>query len=220
MSLSTLNIAGITKTPLNNQEQIVLAQAIRAYEANARAVRAHTKTRGQVRGGGRKPWRQKGTGRARVGSIRSPLWRGGGIIFGPTKDRNFKQKLNQKHKLRALALALQDKQANQAILQVTAWPQDGKTKSLAKLLDNQAKIYCLVVSRSTPAVTRMAHNLKNVHVILARDLNSWQASVADILIFDSKAAAIVANRLQGITKKVARVNTPKSNPVKSKNLDK
>jgi len=91
-------------------------QAVVAQMANERQVLAHTKGRGEVRGGGRKPWQQKGTGRARHGSIRSPIWRGGGVTFGPTKERNFKQKINQKMKQKALLAVLSDKVANKKLV--------------------------------------------------------------------------------------------------------
>ena len=87
----------------------ILHQAITAQEANARHAIAHTKGRGEVRGGGRKPWRQKGTGRARHASIRSPIWKGGGVAFGPTKERNFSQKINKKIARKALVIALSSK---------------------------------------------------------------------------------------------------------------
>ncbi|MFH1522311.1 MAG: 50S ribosomal protein L4 [Patescibacteria group bacterium] len=84
-------------------------QAVVTQMANERQVLAHTKDKSEVRGGGRKPWRQKGTGRARTGSIRNPIWRGGGITFGPLKDRNFKKKINKKMKQKALVMVLSDK---------------------------------------------------------------------------------------------------------------
>lgn len=87
----------------------LLHQAMVAQRANTRQVLAHTKDRSEVAGSGKKPWKQKGTGRARVGSVRSPLWKGGGVTFGPTKDRNFKTKINQKMKQKALLAALSDK---------------------------------------------------------------------------------------------------------------
>lgn len=87
----------------------LLHQAVVAQQANTRQVLAHTKDRSEVSGGGKKPWKQKGTGRARAGSSRSPIWIGGGVTFGPTKNRNFKQKINQKMKQKALFMALSDK---------------------------------------------------------------------------------------------------------------
>jgi len=94
----------------------LIHQALVAQMANMRQVLAHTKGRGEVRGGGRKPWRQKGTGRARHGSIRSPIWRGGGVTFGPTKDRNFKKDINKKMKRKALLMALSDKASNKKLV--------------------------------------------------------------------------------------------------------
>src|SRR3989338_3722744 len=77
-------------------QPLLVHQVVVAEQANARRPIAHTKTRGEVRGGGRKPWRQKGTGRARQGSIRAPQWKGGGVVFGPTKERNFSKKINKR----------------------------------------------------------------------------------------------------------------------------
>src|SRR3989339_1594785 len=94
----------------------ILHQVIVAQQANSRVNVAHTKTRGEVRGGGKKPWKQKGTGRARHGSIRSPLWRGGGITFGPLNTRNFKIKVNKKAKKKALLMTLTSKAINQKII--------------------------------------------------------------------------------------------------------
>jgi len=87
----------------------LLHQAVVTQMANMRKVIAHTKTRDEVSGSGKKPWKQKGTGRARIGSVRSPLWRSGGIVFGPSKDRNFKMELNKKMGRQAMLMALADK---------------------------------------------------------------------------------------------------------------
>lgn len=93
----------------------VIQQVVVAMRANARQVVASTKDRSEVRGGGKKPWKQKGTGRARHGSIRSPLWRGGGSTFGPTTDRNFKLKINKKVRRKALLMVLSDKVAHDGL---------------------------------------------------------------------------------------------------------
>lgn len=87
----------------------LISEVLRIQLANSRKVLAHTKDRSEVRGGGKKPWRQKGTGRARHASIRSPIWKGGGVTFGPTKDRNFSRKVNKKTKRKALFMALSSK---------------------------------------------------------------------------------------------------------------
>jgi large subunit ribosomal protein L4 len=96
--------------------EALVHQAMVAQMANERQVLAHTKGRAEVRGGGRKPWRQKGTGRARAGSSRSPLWIGGGVTFGPTKDRNFSLKINKKMKVKAILMALSDKVLNNKLV--------------------------------------------------------------------------------------------------------
>src|SRR6185503_8469352 len=87
----------------------LMAEAVRVQQANARKGLAHTKTRGEVSGGGKKPWKQKGTGRARVGSTRSPIWRHGGVTFGPRSNRNWELKINKKAKTKALFMSLSDK---------------------------------------------------------------------------------------------------------------
>src|SRR5579872_5354897 len=89
----------------------LVEEAVRIQRANARAATAHTKTRGEIRGGGKKPWKQKGTGRARAGSIRSPLWRHGGVTFGPRSNRNYELKMNKKQWRKALYMVLSDKAA-------------------------------------------------------------------------------------------------------------
>src|SRR3989344_4854143 len=115
----------------------LVSQALRVFLANKRQVLASTKDRSEISGGGRKPWRQKGTGRARHGSIRSPLWKGGGITFGPTKERNFKLKINKKMARKAFLTALSTKARDNEILlfddlKVTS----SKTKEMAKVMAN------------------------------------------------------------------------------------
>ncbi|MBA3047827.1 50S ribosomal protein L4 [Patescibacteria group bacterium] len=99
--------------------EALVHQAMVAQMSNERQVLAHTKDRGEVRGGGKKPWRQKGTGRARVGSSRSPIWIGGGVTFGPRKDRNFKKNINKKMRQKAMFMALSDRveSGNMAVLE-------------------------------------------------------------------------------------------------------
>ena len=99
--------------------EALVHQAMVAQMSNERHVLAHTKDRSEVRGGGKKPWRQKGTGRARVGSTRSPIWIGGGVTFGPRKDRNFKKNINKKMKQKAMFMALSDRveSGNMAVLE-------------------------------------------------------------------------------------------------------
>ncbi|MFA6254934.1 MAG: 50S ribosomal protein L4 [Patescibacteria group bacterium] len=115
----------------------LIQQAVVSQQANQRQNLAHTKGRGEIRGGGRKPWRQKGTGRARHGSIRSPLWRGGGITFGPTKDQNYSLKINKKAKRKAILMSLSDKANNQKIILLDKLElEEAKTKKFFKILQN------------------------------------------------------------------------------------
>ncbi|MBU1164683.1 50S ribosomal protein L4 [Patescibacteria group bacterium] len=113
----------------------VIWQVVIAQRANARIPWAHSKDRSEVRGGGKKPWRQKGTGRARHGSSRSPIWIGGGVTFGPRKDRNYKVKVNKKVKKQALLMALTDKGENNNITVLDDLKLgEIKTKELFKVL--------------------------------------------------------------------------------------
>ncbi len=115
--------------------EALLYQAVVTQQANERQVLAHTKDRSEVRGGGRKPWRQKGTGRARAGSIRSPIWIGGGVTFGPTKDRNFKKKINKKMKQKAILMALSDRVAAKSLVVLDKlMMEEFKTKKFDEML--------------------------------------------------------------------------------------
>ena len=116
---------------------VLINEAVVAQNANMRTVLAHTKTRSEVRGGGKKPWRQKGTGRARAGSSRSPLWIGGGIIFGPNSDRNFSKKINKKAKRQAMFMVLSDRAANNGLVILEKLNLETyKTKAVNEILLN------------------------------------------------------------------------------------
>ncbi|MFA5155365.1 MAG: 50S ribosomal protein L4 [Patescibacteria group bacterium] len=158
----------------------LLHQAVVASQANSRQVLAHTKDRSEVSGGGKKPWKQKGTGRARAGSSRSPLWRGGGVTFGPTKDRNFKQKLNQKMKQKALFMALSDKVASSALLVLDQLQlSEYKTKAFnqilsaleKKVLNSERRDILIVNTGKNEAVRYSGRNLSGVKVINLENLN-------------------------------------------------
>lgn len=154
---------------------IVVQQVVIAQRANSRETLAHTKGRSEVRGGGRKPWKQKGTGRARHGSIRSPLWVGGGITFGPTTDRNFTQKINKKTKAAALKMVMTDKLANEKLIVVEAYDMaDAKTKTLQsalKKLPINGKTVLLVTATAKDNVNLAAKNLKKVETIYFGSIN-------------------------------------------------
>lgn len=116
-------------------KQELIKQVVVAQQANSRQVLAHAKDRSEVRGGGKKPWKQKGTGRARVGSNRSPIWIGGGVTFGPTKERNFSLKINKKMKKKALFMCLSDKVKNTKIILFDKIKlEEIKTKKIVEIL--------------------------------------------------------------------------------------
>jgi large subunit ribosomal protein L4 len=112
----------------------LLAQVVRSEMMNLRSGNAHTKTRAEVRGGGKKPWRQKGTGRARHGSIRSPIWVGGGLTFGPRSDRNWALKINKTSRIAALKSILKDRLHHQAVFQFPVKYEFPKTREAVELL--------------------------------------------------------------------------------------
>lgn len=115
-------------------------QVVVGMQSNARANTAHTKDRSEVRGGGRKPWRQKGTGQARHGSKRSPLWVGGGVTFGPRNERNYDKKINTKMRKKALLVALSQKLRDGQILFVDSIEATGKTKDMKEIFNALASV--------------------------------------------------------------------------------
>ncbi len=168
----------------------VVHQAVVAQMANAREVLADTKDRSEVSGGGKKPWKQKGTGRARHGSSRSPIWVGGGITFGPTNDRNFSVKINKKQKQLAMAMCISDKVAEETFVTFEKMPlDDGKTKTLVAWLKEiktkmpslaKSKKYLIITSEADEKVIRPTINTKNARAITADSLNC-----VDLLKYDT-----------------------------------
>jgi len=149
-------------------------QAVRVALANKRQILASTKDRSEVSGGGRKPWRQKGTGRARHGSIRSPLWKGGGITFGPTKERNFKLKINKKMARKAFLTALSTKAKDSELLVLDDLKLSApKTKEMAKIMKNfsQVKNSLLVLAGKNEDLKKAGRNLPNLRIINIDNLN-------------------------------------------------
>jgi len=151
--------------------QVVFSQA-----ANRRRAIARAKSRGEVRGGGKKPWRQKGTGRARHGSIRSPLWRGGGVTFGPLKEKVFKKKINKKMRKRALFMVLSAKAKNNLLLILDALKLEApKTNAMAQILGKlpvKKESCLLVLPKVDKNIILAAKNLPGVKTIEARNLNA------------------------------------------------
>lgn len=163
----------------------VLHQVVTAQLAARRAGTQSTKTRAEVRGGGAKPWRQKGTGRARQGSIRSPQWRGGGVALGP-KPRSYRQRTPKKMIRLALASALSDRFADEKILVLKDWGIDAPStktarETLAKLkLDGHVLV---VLTREDENVWKSLRNLPDVHVLTTGELNAYDILVSDWVVF-------------------------------------
>lgn len=165
-----------------------------AYLANGRANLAIAKTRAEVRGGGRKPWRQKGLGRARVGSTRNPIWRGGGAAFGPTGNENYSHKLNQKTKQQSLRHALSlAVQGNNLMVIEDIQLKDKKTKSAVEFLNKiDAKGNCLiVVDKRSEDLDRSFNNLNSVKLVSAKYLNVFDLVNADFIIITNPALAVI-----------------------------
>ena len=169
----------------------VMHQVVTAQLAGARSGTAHTKTRSEVRGGGTKPWRQKGTGRARHGSIRSPIWVGGGTVFGPRKNRNFALRVNKKMRKIALRSSLADKANNERV-----WVLDGfseaKTKAAAACLataDIGGRVLVVLDPNDdgSDIVDRAFRNLDSVAFALVGALSTYDVLVADHLVFTRSA---------------------------------
>lgn len=150
-----------------------------AQRANAREPWADTKKRGEVRGGGRKPWQQKGTGRARHGSIRSPIWKGGGVVFGPLSERTYKQKVNKGMAQRAVRMCLSDKATYGFFAVVEAFPDGGKTKAVSAMrekLPYAGASALVLLSGANDQSERAWRNLPRVSIRHAKDV-----SVVDLL---------------------------------------
>lgn len=170
----------------------VLHQAINAFRANQRKGLAATKTRGEVSGGGRKPWKQKGTGRARVGSTRSPLWRHGGVIFGP-HPRDFSYLLPNKIKKAALKSALSSKINENKVMVIDSIKlENSKTKEALKIFAKlnvglQDKRVLLLLEKSDENLKRALRNLSFLEVNLARLTNAYEVLAAHKLIITKDA---------------------------------
>ena len=179
---------------VENHELLKLAYD--SYLANGRQADATTLKRGEVRGGGKKPWRQKGTGRARFGSTRNPIWRGGGIVFGPLGNENYTKKLSKTAKRvavkQALSLANKDKKITVAELKTT-----GKTAEIAKFLaDNKAERRSLiVVPEISDLLVRASRNLADAKLVSATHLNVFDILNADNILIDPAAVNPIENWL-------------------------
>ena len=172
----------------------LLKLAYDAFLANSRQASATTKTRGEVRGGGKKPWKQKGTGRARFGSTRNPIWRHGGIVFGPRGNENYKLKLSKTSKRvairQALTLANEAKKITVSDIKTT-----GKTAEIAKFIADKKfkrdRRVLLVVDEKTPELIRATNNLQSALLVRAQYLSVYYVLNADQIIMTPAAVKVV-----------------------------
>jgi large subunit ribosomal protein L4 len=177
----------------------LLKAAYVAYLANGRENNAVTKTRGLVRGGGRKPWRQKGTGRARFGSSRNPIWRGGGITFGPTGAENYTKQLNTKAKRLALRQALSLASGDSKVVVIEdIVSKEGKTAEVAKLLQKieAQRNVLVVVENKTDELVRASRNIPGAKLVSNHYVTVYDVLNADKVVFTNAALKAVTERLK------------------------
>ncbi|MCI8778626.1 MAG: 50S ribosomal protein L4 [Bacilli bacterium] len=198
-NISVLNIKGEKVKDITLNETVfgiepndaVLYDAIVLSQNNARQVSANTKTRSEVSGGGKKPWRQKGTGRARQGSTRAPHWYHGGVVFGPTPDRNYTRKMNKKERRLALKSALSYKLIDSEMIVLDSFKLEStKTKEaiqvLTNLKANETKTL-IVVDKLEENVILATRNLANVILLETDEINTLDVVSADLLIITEEA---------------------------------
>ena len=170
--------------------QVVLVQ-----EANRRKTIAHTKNRGEVSGGGKKPWAQKGLGRARHGSIRSPIWRKGGVVFGPRKDKVFKKKIPQKMKRKALFMVLSAKVKNNFLILLDSLKiEKPKTRLMVKIIESlpaRGKSSLIVLSSMDKDLILAARNIPQTRTIQAKDINCLDLLSFKYLILPKEAIKVI-----------------------------
>lgn len=187
----------IFEVKVNNE---LLHQVVVGQMANARQVLADTKGKSEVSGGGKKPWKQKGTGRARAGSSRSPIWRGGGVTFGPTSDRNFKKKINQKSKQRAMFMVLSERLAEGSLVVLDDLAfENYKTKDFSqmisaietKVLETKRRDILVINGSKDERTFFSARNLKDVKIINPENINALELLNSRYLLLDEKTVKLL-----------------------------
>ena len=183
MKIPVYNKKGKTENKVDLPDEIfglninsdLVYQVVTSQQSNRRQNSAHSKDRSEKRGGGKKPWRQKGTGRARHGSIRSPIWRGGGVTFGPRNERNYKKKINKKERRKALFMGLSGKVDNDLVVVLEDLNiEEPKTRELSFLKDlpcNDGSVL-IAAEKVDENLLLASRNLPDVRVMEARNLNS------------------------------------------------
>lgn len=176
----------------------LLHQAYTILAGNERLATAHTKNRAERAGSGKKPWKQKGTGRARVGSVRSPIWRKGGVVFGPRNDRNYVRALNVKMRKKATAVALSEKvRANTCVIADVTEKAFAKTKDVAKTIASLGVKGTVVfgVGADEREMLRAFQNIPKLSGIFAEDLNVRDVLDAKHIVLTKKAVHVLEARL-------------------------
>lgn len=178
------------------QNHELLKLAYDSYLANSRKASATTLQRGEVRGGGKKPWKQKGTGRARFGSSRNPIWRGGGVVFGPRGNENYTKRLSTTSKRvavkQALTLANEAKKVIVKDIKTT-----GKTADVIAFLDANklTRKVMIVVDEKTPELIRATNNIQNVLLVRATYLSVFHILNADTIVLSTKSVPVIKDWL-------------------------
>ena len=205
MNIHTIDGEKIGEIELNDNlfraeiNKHIVHQAVKRHLSERRRGTASTKNRSEVRGGGKKPWRQKGTGRARAGSIRSPLWVGGGVIFGPD-NRNYSYSIPGKMRLAALKSVLSSKAKNEDIIILQDLElENGKTRDIAKLFNNlqvNREKVLIVIEKEDEKIRRAVRNLKNAMVITANKINTYDLLKYKKIVITRDALKIIEEVFQ------------------------
>lgn len=228
LKLSVFNLAGkeVGSVDLNpavfgvEGNKQVVHQAVVSMMANRRPSLAHTKDRGEVQGTNKKPWRQKGTGNARVGSARSPIWRGGGITFGPRNERNFSVRMPQKMKQAAFKLVLSNKAADNQIIVVDSLNTlDGKTKSWATAytgLPTNNKGALVISEAKNDMVDRSVRNMEKQKYVPVEGVTIVDLVRYPVTIISQDALTALTNRLAPAKAEAMSEEKPAKKPVAKK----
>lgn len=188
----------IFAVPMNSD---LVHQVVVIQEANQRQGTAHTKTRGEVRGGGRKPWRQKGTGRARHGSIRSPIWRGGGKVFGPRREKNYRKRIPAAMRRKALLMVLSAKAKDKLIFILDDLKlEEPKTKLMVKIkksLLKEENSLLIALPEMDLKIIRASRNLLKTETIQAKDLNVLKLLKYKYLIMPKESIRVIKETFRG-----------------------
>jgi large subunit ribosomal protein L4 len=203
--------------PLN---KALLTQAVRTQLSNRRTANAHAKTRGDVSGGGRKPWRQKGTGRARVGSSRTPLWRGGGVIFGPTSERSFALKMPAKMAKQAFRHALSLKASEKKLVVVADFSMDSpSTKNLIKTVAGWGVEYrraVIVIPKKNDPIRLSARNAVDLETRVVSGLTTYDVLSTETLFVTESALQLLQKGAKATPKAAAAPKAPKAKAEEAK----